>query len=303
MRDAFIVRNRSLREALRRDRQARVRFFDELRRELANTPLDGRCRYGRKNAEGALSLSMDLLERRREGSTKPAASEPIPEFLARIMVGIASALPEYEFSGAELWMGTEAGTRPHNDTYHYLGTGQCVGLQLWVLLEACALGEGGESVVEVSMGKNALECLVPVADGVMSVGMQGVLTPDRFRPFQPTHYGIVGGDDLQNGDILLFKNGVIHRAAGSTSVLRAGLAMRALRREDDPTDLNFLLWFREMVETSPDLKDWKGNPYFERSRATLERLPRVPYDPARLKKVDRNDYARVESMLSRYEFA
>ena len=285
--DAVLLSNDSLRRGVLEHRREQLEFLLEAQRLVREQPLYSRCAHGIVNSRNSLGVGPE--SERRVGAL-------IAEF--------ERCLPEYTLFEFELWFGGEAPTPPHNDAVFYLTTGQTVALQFWLLLEACTIGGSGEPV-DAPRGKNALECLLPVAPGVMFPGMTHVLTRDGQVEHRAER--VVGGDEMAIGDLLLFKNGVIHTAPGSRDTFRAALAFRAhLSAEDYAGDVDTLLWFRDELRRNPELEErliHSGNPYFHRVVRQLKATPGEGPDLSRVRKVDRHDHAALRARLAEHDFA
>ena len=290
--DAAIVVNESLRESIRRHRREQLAFFQDVQRELKRVRPGAKCKHGRSASERSLFVRRD--------------ADP---HLGALIARFEACLPEYAVKRIEIWLGGPQATPRHNDAALYVQSGRAVVLQFWVLLEACLLAD---PTADAPNDKNALECLVPCAPGIVFPGMSTVLTPREghveYRP-----HGVVGGDDMAIGDMLVFKNGVIHEAHGSDRVFRAAFAFRAfLKRYDDPEDIDFMLWVREAVRRDPNgdrerdpspVGRQASNPYFLAAEKAWRKLPERPCDPARLYKIDRNDHAGLRRRLAEFDFS
>jgi hypothetical protein len=176
-----------------------------------------------------------------------------------------------------------------------------VGLQFWLLLEATPIDAPSEGE-EVERDKNALECFVPAAPGLVWPAMPAVLTPDGCvdpRPGRP-----IGGDDLAIGDLLVFKNGVVHRAPGNAHVFRAALAFRAVPDADaHDRDVDLLLWFRDVCARDDALRHALRNDRdYKSARARWSRLGARACDRSRLAKIDRHDHRALRKRLAEFDF-
>ena len=152
--------------------------------------------------------------------------------------------------------------------------------------------------------KNALECLLPVAPGLLWPGMSEVIGPGG-RVEHVTER-IVGGDAMTVGDVLVFTKGVIHRARGNADVLRVALAFRAvLAREQARDDVDLMLWFRDLCDGDVELRTWleqQSNPYYRKAKVRWSLLPSRRHDPSRLAKVDHHDRSDLRARLGGHAF-
>jgi hypothetical protein len=281
--DAFIVANAALRELLVSRRRVQLDFYEEASHAVASARF-GVCKFGRVNSPHAIAI-------------EPGASEVVD----RLVDGFRAALPRYALRDFELWMGDGVPTPAHNDAYLYLEVGQAVALQFWVLLEASIRGPLRE---EAQRDKNALECVLPVAPGLVWPGMNDVIGP-AGRVDHVTKR-VVGGDEMRVGDVLVFTNGVIHGARGNAGVLRVALAFRAvLAAEQARDDVDLMLWFRDLCEADLELRTWleqQSNPYYRKAKVRWSLLPPRRHDPARLAKIDHHDRSAVRTRLERHAF-
>jgi len=296
--DAVIVVNESLRQRLRTDREKNLSLFLDMKEVLAGPEVNVPLKYGTKITNRSLGVTADTRKNLRH--------------LDGVIQGLEQCFPEYKIEINELWLGwndetaPSSGTRlqfvaPHNDAGVYLKTGVSVPVQIWVLLESCVIGS--TPPVDVAKNKNALECYLPICNGVMFPGMTKAITPEGPKEWMPQK--TVGGDDMMIGDILLFKTGVVRRSTPAVgNFFRAALGLVAILKSDlDQIDDNFRLWFKEVMESQKDiLKLDVNSPYFSRMGKLLADLPEKPVDYSRLKKKDNNDFDGLIKRLQSHRF-
>jgi hypothetical protein len=221
--------------------------------------------------------------------------------IAHLVAQFQNCLSEYLVVAVELWFGNAEPTPIHNDAAIYLHAGQGVPLQFWLLLDAVSLDSDR---IEVTTAKNALECLLPIAPGLMFPGMRDVHTHEGLTSYEPTH--VVGGDALETGDLLVFTNGVLHRAPGNGDVFRAALSFRALRKDElRPEDPDQIAWFLDTLDRDARLNEQlvgENNPYFAMVRKRWEHLAGKPFSREKLRKIDRNAHDDVRRRLREAQF-
>ncbi len=275
--DATVVRNGQLREFLVKHRQALLDYYLSVYEAHRQLPVGTQNDYGLKHGPYSLGLNAT-----------------IPALLQQVLGALADHLNDYELYTPELFFGLGEPVRPHNDVSLFLRAGQEVPIQLWILLESCILSSHG---VAETRNRNALEVGVPVAPGPVYAGTSYALTPDgrETLSFERT----VGGDALDNGDLLLFKNGCVHftRRIKLQGLFRVALAVRAIRR-DRREDCNYLRWMKQLWATDPRLKkEARGTYISSAQRMLLDSVDDQAPDKSRLSKIDVNDYSALIAAL------
>jgi hypothetical protein len=104
---------------------------------------------------------------------------------------------------------------------------------------------------------------------------------------------------MENGDMLLFRNGCVHfaRPSQQQGLFRAALAVRAIRkdrREDD----NYLRWMKQLWASDEQLQqETRGSA----RRMLFDTVDDQPPDRSRLTKIDANDYGALTAALARVD--
>jgi hypothetical protein len=275
--DAWIVRSESLRGFLGDHRAELLQQYLQVFRAHQQAAVGSQYDYGLKHGPFSVGLNAKT-----------------PDLLQQILVAIAASLPDYDLYTPELFFGTGRPVRPHNDVSLFLRSGQEVAIQLWILLESCLLTRAGAAETRC---RNALEVCTTVAAGPVFAGTSYVLTPEgrQSLSLEPA----IGGDSLENGDILLFKNGCVHftRAVQQQGLFRAALAVRAIRK-DRQEDANYLRWMKQVWASDEQLQgEARGTYVSSARRMLLDSADDQPPDRSRLLKLDANDYEALIASL------
>ncbi len=278
---ASIVGNQELRDFLARHRTTLRNHCLEVFRAHRRVPVGTQYNQGLKHGPFSLGLN--------------ASIHPL---LQQLLNAFAEAFPNYELYTPELFFGTGKPVRAHNDVSLFLRSGQEVPIQLWVLLESCIMSPTGATD---TARRNALEVGLPVAPGPVYAGTSYSLSPAGKQPvaFKKT----VGGDDLEIGDTLLFRNGCVHftRAVKQPGLFRVALALRAIRRDRQEDD-NYLRWMKQLWATDENLaREARGTYVSSAQRMFLDAVDDEPPDPTRLTKIDANDYTALSRAIERID--
>ena len=281
--DAALLTNHSLKSFLLRHRLELIKLYKEVCDEHKRTSLGGQNRFGLKH--GAFSLGLN---------------QPPPLLLRNIISTAVQALPEYDFYTPEIFFGLGTPVRPHNDVSLFLRSGQELPLQLWFLLESCCIKEG--RIYEVRK-KNALEVCTTSHKGPVYAGTQHAITPEGTQDLNLQQ--TVGGDQMQNGDLLLFKNGCVHFTQESRrpGLFRVGLALRAIHKSRQD-DANYLRWMKQLWTQQASLFEGaKGSYIRSAQKMLLSQVDDKAPDPDKLHKIERNDYVALTGALKSYTVA
>jgi hypothetical protein len=279
--DATIVRSEALRGYLASKREELRKYY--LTVYMAHQPLavGSQSEFGLKHGPFSLGLNART-----------------PDLMQQVISAVAASLPDYELYTPELFFGVGQPVRPHNDVSLFLRAGQEVPIQLWILLESCIISPAG---VTETGSRNALEVCVPVAAGPVYAGTSYVLTPEGRQELSIGQ--TIGGDSLENGDLLLFKNGCVHftRPVKQPGLFRAALAVRAIRR-DRQEDSNYLRWMKQLWATDELLRSEARGTYISSARRMLlDNVDDQAPDMTRLSKRDANDYGALVAALQQID--
>lgn len=186
--------------------------------------------------------------------------------LAHIYKRLGECFPDYALLAPELWFCSGNPVSPHNDALLYLVSGSAVLLQAWLLLECM---DAEQLKPRTESPKGCINWMVPAVNGPVFPGMDFALTVDGKEEPLPEER-VIGDEELQPGDLVIFKNGVIHYKDETEPLFRTALAFRAVLKTELPFDptysLKFHAWIKEELPKMSDEKrhTFQRNPYFQR---------------------------------------